>query len=153
MTVTLTEAFLVGVILGLAIPTRLIHEWSSLMRQRVNVWFRSHAVAVVTAGLAIGALFICAAFVLGGIAFQKAQETGDCVNSYVGGSAPLAARLDGATQKLWDDFKAFQTLDQADPNAVKELRAQFFTDLDKERAAYRELQDYRDAHAPNKNCP
>lgn len=157
------QNILIGVVLGLLIPTRLIHEWSVLMRQSAVRWIRARAraiarwgrrrrIALLLATFAVGALLICSFFIISGIALKESLRNSDCINSYLSGSAPLAAARDKATQQLWDDIKAFQTLDQKDPDAAKAAGAKFFGDLDAEVAANKALQDYRDAHAPKGSC-
>jgi hypothetical protein len=101
--------------------------------------------------LVIG-LLILALAVVGLVSQHRYNIQQECIRVYIGGTAQLAADRDKATQELWDDFKSFQTLDQTDPAAVKQARAEFFADLDKERAANKALQDYRDAHLPKEQC-
>lgn len=147
-----TEALLIGIILGLAIPKRLIHEWSILMRQRLGRWVRSHRAWMLLVGIVVGVAMLCSAFILGGVALSRASQTSDCLKAYLSGSAPLAAERDKATQHIWDDLTVFQTLDPTDKKAAARAQKDFFTDVAAEVVANKALQEYRDAHVPSEAC-
>lgn len=84
---------------------------------------------------------------------DQLQQQQQCFNAYVSGVAPYAQAVGDTSQKLWDDFKKFQSVDPADQGAMADLRRQFFHDLDLERAANDALQKYRATHIPAKTCP
>jgi hypothetical protein len=67
-------ALMTGVAIGLAIPTRLIHEWGKLMRIRAIVWLQEHVIAAVLVGLIVGVLAVSLAFLGFGYALSSSHE-------------------------------------------------------------------------------
>ena len=151
-----TENVLVGIILGLIIPKRLIHEWSVLMRLSLGRWSRRHRFGLIIVGIIVGVLLLCSAFIVVGFKLATAsqnsgdsQTQSDCNSAYLNGSAPLAQAKDDALQAVLDDVAAGRTAGAASHKEV----VKFYRDLAAEQAAYHALKEYRDTHVPKEACP